>query len=73
MKLSSHSCHVSGKTAGVFHLRSPEGKYKLNFSQADAACQSEGAVLTTLKQMGDAQQVNPLSEATHMALFHRPV
>ncbi|KAI3369756.1 hypothetical protein L3Q82_024579, partial [Scortum barcoo] len=44
-------------TAGVFHLRSPEGKYKMNFSQADAACQAEGATLATFKQLGDAQQL----------------
>lgn len=50
---------VSAKTAGVFHLQSPSGKYKMNFSQADAACRSEGAALATFKQLGDAQQVFP--------------
>ncbi|KAM9361358.1 stabilin-1 [Symphorus nematophorus] len=49
--------HYHAKTAGVFHLRSPEGKYKMNFSQADAACQAEGATLATFKQLGDAQQL----------------
>lgn len=53
---------VSGKTAGVFHLQSPSGKYKMNFSQADAACQSEGATLATFKQLGDAQQVFPSTQ-----------
>ena len=42
----------------MFHLRSPDGKYKMNFSQADAACQAEGAALANFKQLGDAQQVN---------------
>ncbi|XP_027134621.1 stabilin-1 isoform X2 [Larimichthys crocea] len=49
--------HFFDKTAGVFHLRSPEGKYKMNFSQADAACQAEGATLVNFKQLGDAQQM----------------
>ncbi|XP_044205816.1 stabilin-1 [Thunnus albacares] len=49
--------HYHANTAGVFHLRSPEGKYKMNVSQADAACQAEGATLANLKQMGDAQQL----------------
>ncbi|CAJ1052034.1 stabilin-1 [Xyrichtys novacula] len=49
--------HYHAKTAGVFHLRSPEGKYKMNFSQADAACQAESATLATFKQLGDAQQL----------------
>lgn len=48
----------SANTAGVFHLRSPDGKYMMNFSQADAACQADGAKLANLKQLGDAQQVN---------------
>lgn len=53
---------VSAKTAGVFHLQSPSGKYMMNFSQADAACKNEGATLATFKQLGDAQQVLPSTE-----------
>uniref|UniRef100_A0A671XZ96 Stabilin 1 n=1 Tax=Sparus aurata TaxID=8175 RepID=A0A671XZ96_SPAAU len=49
--------HYHANTAGVFHLRSPEGKYKMNFSQAGAACQAEGATLANFKQLGDAQQL----------------
>lgn len=49
--------HYHANTAGVFHLRSPDGKYMMNFSQADAACQAEGAKLVNLKQLGDAQQL----------------
>ncbi|XP_013870779.1 stabilin-1 [Austrofundulus limnaeus] len=49
--------HFHANTAGVFHLRSQEGRYKMNFSQAGAACQDEGAMLATFKQMGDAQQL----------------
>lgn len=41
----------------MFHLRSPDGKYKMNFSEADAACKNEGATLATFEQLGDAQQV----------------
>ncbi|KAK5871975.1 hypothetical protein PBY51_012712 [Eleginops maclovinus] len=49
--------HYHANTAGVFHLRSPDGKYKMNFSQADAACRAEAAVLASFKQLGDAQQL----------------
>ncbi|XP_076599998.1 stabilin-1 [Chaetodon auriga] len=49
--------HYHANTAGVFHLRAPEGRYKMNFSQAEAACQAEGATLASLKQLGDAQQL----------------
>ncbi|XP_037641895.1 stabilin-1 [Sebastes umbrosus] len=49
--------HYHANTAGVFHLRSPDGRYKMNFSQADTACQAEGATLASFKQLGDAQQL----------------
>ncbi|MED6233993.1 hypothetical protein ATANTOWER_020296, partial [Ataeniobius toweri] len=49
--------HYHANTAGVFHLRSPEGRYKMNFTQADIACQAESATLATFKQLGDAQQL----------------
>ncbi|KAM8913550.1 stabilin-1 [Spinachia spinachia] len=49
--------HYHANTAGVFHLRSPHGKYKMNFSEADAACRAEGAALATFRQLGDAQQL----------------
>ncbi|XP_037346204.2 stabilin-1 [Pungitius pungitius] len=49
--------HYRANTAGVFHLRSPDGKYQMNFSQADAACRAEGASLATFRQLGDAQQL----------------
>lgn len=48
----------SAKTAGVFHLRSPAGKYMMNYSAAEMACKSEDATLATLSQLSDAQQVN---------------
>ncbi|XP_040014670.1 stabilin-1 [Xiphias gladius] len=54
---SCKDLHYHADTAGVFHLRSPEGKNKMNFSQAAAACQAEGATLANFKQMGDAQQL----------------
>ncbi|XP_024125650.1 stabilin-1 isoform X1 [Oryzias melastigma] len=54
---SCKDLHYHANTAGVFHLQSPEGKYKMNFSQADAACQAEGAILATYKQLADAQQL----------------
>ncbi|KAM3621837.1 uncharacterized protein V6R79_016723 [Siganus canaliculatus] len=49
--------HYHTKTAGVFHLRSPEGRYQMNLSQAESACQDQGAVLASLQQLGDAQQL----------------
>ncbi|XP_036007655.1 stabilin-1 [Fundulus heteroclitus] len=49
--------HYHANTAGVFHLRSPDGRYQMNFTQADAACQAEEATLATFKQLGDAQQL----------------
>ncbi|XP_069006635.1 stabilin-1 isoform X2 [Embiotoca jacksoni] len=49
--------HYHANTAGVFHLRAPAGRYMMNFSQAAAACQAEGAKLANFKQLGDAQQL----------------
>uniref|UniRef100_A0AAV2MM56 Stabilin 1 n=1 Tax=Knipowitschia caucasica TaxID=637954 RepID=A0AAV2MM56_KNICA len=49
--------HYHTKTGGVFHLRSPQGKYQMNFSQAKKACEDEGGALASFKQMGDAQQL----------------
>lgn len=56
-------CH-SAKTAGVFHLRSPAGKYMMNYSTAEANCKAEGATLATLSQLSDAQQVNQIKQIT---------
>lgn len=49
--------HFHTKTAGVFHLRSSEGKYKLDFIRAQEACKAEGATLATFSQLSDAQQL----------------
>ncbi|KAI1890377.1 hypothetical protein AGOR_G00153100 [Albula goreensis] len=56
-KADCKDLHFHENTAGVFHLRSPLGKYKLNYTEAEAACQVEGAVLATLSQLSDAQQL----------------
>ncbi|KAL0160692.1 hypothetical protein M9458_044417, partial [Cirrhinus mrigala] len=56
-KATCKDLHFHMKTAGVFHLRSPGGKYKLNFTKAQEACEAEGATLATFKQLSDAQQV----------------
>ncbi|XP_030061356.1 stabilin-1 isoform X1 [Microcaecilia unicolor] len=45
------------KTAGVFHLQSPKGKYKFTYDEAVAGCAAEGASLATLKQLAAAQQM----------------
>ncbi|XP_051804220.1 stabilin-1 isoform X1 [Acanthochromis polyacanthus] len=54
---SCKDLHYHENTAGVFHLRSPEGKYKMNFSRAAASCQEDGATLATVTQLGHAQQL----------------
>ncbi|KAG9337058.1 hypothetical protein JZ751_029826 [Albula glossodonta] len=56
-KADCKDLHFHENTAGVFHLRSPLGKYKLNYTEAEAACQAEGAVLATFSQLSDAQQL----------------
>ncbi|KAM4612808.1 stabilin-1 [Polymixia lowei] len=56
-KASCKDLHYHVNTAGVFHLRSPEGKYQMNFSQAEAACTAQDATLASFKQMSDAQQL----------------
>ncbi|KAK6480709.1 stabilin-1-like [Huso huso] len=48
--------HFEEKTAGVFHVQSPKGKYKLTYSDAQAACQAEGATMATIAQLSAAQQ-----------------
>ncbi|MBN3308760.1 STAB1 protein, partial [Amia calva] len=49
--------HFHEKTAGVYHLRVPAGKYALNYSMAQAACQADSATLATFSQMSAAQQL----------------
>lgn len=46
-------------TAGVFHLRSPLGQYKLTFDKAREACASEAATIATYNQLSYAQKVGP--------------
>lgn len=50
------------KWAGVFHLQAPSGTYGLNFSEAEAACGAQGAVLASLLQLSAAQQVRGAQE-----------
>uniref|UniRef100_A0A4W4EY81 Stabilin 1 n=1 Tax=Electrophorus electricus TaxID=8005 RepID=A0A4W4EY81_ELEEL len=49
--------HSTVRLSGVFHLRSPAGKYKMNYTDAEVACSAEGATLATLSQLSDAQQL----------------
>ncbi|KAI1892359.1 hypothetical protein AGOR_G00132550 [Albula goreensis] len=49
--------HFHENTAGVFHLSSPKGRYKLNYKDARAACEGEDATLATLTQLSHAQQL----------------
>ncbi|KAM7367455.1 hypothetical protein PAMP_015355 [Pampus punctatissimus] len=43
-------------TLGVFHYRSVNGQYKLNYSVAQQACSAEGGSLATYTQLSYAQQ-----------------
>ncbi|XP_012575895.1 PREDICTED: stabilin-1 [Condylura cristata] len=49
--------HFQEKRAGVFHLQATSGPYGLNFSEARAACEAQGAVLASLPQLSAAQQL----------------
>ncbi|KAF5922749.1 hypothetical protein HPG69_008123 [Diceros bicornis minor] len=49
--------HFQEKRAGVFHLQATSGPYGLNFSEAEAACEAQGAVLASLLQLSAAQQL----------------
>ncbi|KAJ8257934.1 hypothetical protein GJAV_G00191310 [Gymnothorax javanicus] len=49
--------HFHDSTAGVFHLSAPEGRYRLNYRQARAACEAEQAALATVSQLSQAQQM----------------
>ncbi|XP_037653764.1 stabilin-1 isoform X3 [Choloepus didactylus] len=49
--------HFQEKQAGVFHLQATSGPYGLNFSEAEAVCGAQGAVLASLPQLSAAQQL----------------
>uniref|UniRef100_A0A8C3XJ35 Stabilin 2 n=1 Tax=Chelydra serpentina TaxID=8475 RepID=A0A8C3XJ35_CHESE len=48
--------HFQDATVGVFHLRSPQGQYKLTYEKAKEACASEGATIATYNQLSYAQK-----------------
>ncbi|XP_068133029.1 stabilin-2 isoform X2 [Hyperolius riggenbachi] len=50
--------HFLDAKVGVFHLRSPKGQYKYNYSEAIQACQEEDATIATYNQLAYAQQAN---------------
>ncbi|XP_035131633.3 stabilin-1 isoform X1 [Callithrix jacchus] len=49
--------HFQEKRAGVFHLQATSGPYGLNFSEAEAACEAQGAVLASFPQLSAAQKL----------------
>lgn len=51
-------CSRADAKLGVFHYRSGEGQYKLNFSAAQQACAALGGSLATYAQLSYAQQVS---------------
>lgn len=55
------SCH-SDKTLGVFHYRSTNGTYKLNYTMAQEACKETGGTIATFMQLAYAQQVALFNE-----------
>ena len=44
-------------TVGVFHLRSPQGQYKMTYEKAKEACANESATIATYNQLLYAQKV----------------
>ncbi|KAM5287908.1 stabilin-2 [Ctenodactylus gundi] len=48
--------HFQDTTVGVFHLRSPQGQYKLTFDKAKEACSKEAATVATYNQLSYAQK-----------------
>lgn len=51
-------CLCADAKLGVFHHRSQEGQYKLNYTAAQQACTAEGGSLATYNQLSYAQQVS---------------
>ena len=63
MSLADHASLPSAeKRAGVFHLQATSSSYGLNFSEAEAACGAQGAVLASFAQLSAAQQVRGAQE-----------
>ncbi|XP_056129167.1 stabilin-1 isoform X2 [Lampris incognitus] len=56
-KATCKDTHYHANTAGVFHVRSPEGKYRMNLTEAESACRAQDATLASFKQLADAQQL----------------
>uniref|UniRef100_A0A8C0FEV3 Stabilin 2 n=1 Tax=Bubo bubo TaxID=30461 RepID=A0A8C0FEV3_BUBBB len=51
------TCHkIHDTTVGVFHLRSPQGQYKMTYEKAKEACANESATIATYNQLLYAQK-----------------
>ncbi|XP_042259475.1 stabilin-2 [Thunnus maccoyii] len=48
--------HFEDATLGVFHFRSVNGQYKLNYTAAQQSCSAEGGSLASYTQLSYAQQ-----------------
>ncbi|XP_061768066.1 stabilin-2 isoform X1 [Nerophis ophidion] len=48
--------HFEDATLGVYHLRSEDGQYKLNYTSARSVCAATGGVLASYTQLSYAQQ-----------------
>uniref|UniRef100_A0A8C0BRM7 Stabilin 2 n=1 Tax=Buteo japonicus TaxID=224669 RepID=A0A8C0BRM7_9AVES len=48
--------HFQDTTVGVFHLRSPQGQYKMTYEKAKEACANESATIATYNQLLYAQK-----------------
>lgn len=57
MEATCTDLHFQEQRAGVFHLQAPRGPYGLTFPEAKAACEAQGAVLASLRQLSAAQQL----------------
>uniref|UniRef100_A0A663ECU0 Stabilin 2 n=1 Tax=Aquila chrysaetos chrysaetos TaxID=223781 RepID=A0A663ECU0_AQUCH len=48
--------HFQDTTVGIFHLRSPQGQYKMTYEKAKEACANESATIATYNQLLYAQK-----------------
>uniref|UniRef100_A0A672US94 Stabilin 2 n=1 Tax=Strigops habroptila TaxID=2489341 RepID=A0A672US94_STRHB len=48
--------HFQDTTVGIFHLRSPQGQYKMTYQKAKEACANESATIATYNQLLYAQK-----------------
>ncbi|KAJ8333295.1 hypothetical protein SKAU_G00421910 [Synaphobranchus kaupii] len=48
--------HFEDTKVGVFHLQSPLGQYKMNYTEAQEACSDKGGIMASYTQLSYAQE-----------------